>query len=438
MLRRFFHSHYVKNCIVLIAAGAAIIILSNMFKNAHITAGIAKVNDVLVPVYIGAFFAFLLCPLFNKLVRYFFGIISMRHGSYKENLAEIRSSEEETKRFRHNLFFAKFFASFICMIVIVVAIGLVAYFVMPQVIASVVGLFDNMPERLRSLSEWTSVHLANFPQISETLNEVANAGMTKMLNWAQENLLQQDVTTVATLVSQQVMEFLNALFDIFVGILISIYLLNYKEQLFAIGRKVVAGICSEKKQNEIFEFFRIINETFIGFIVGRILDAIVIGILTYIVLIIFKIPLPLLISVIVGVTNVIPFFGPFLGAIPSFCIIFLESPIKAVYFAVLILIIQQLDGNVIGPKIVGNVIGISSFWVLISVLIGGGLFGFLGMALGVPVFCVIYHYLSHFTGIRLASRKMTNETMAYMDYEPYGIQSEPLKYHEEEDSNDSL
>ena len=134
-----------------------------------------------------------------------------------------------------------------------------------------------------------------------------------------------------------------------------------------------------------------------------------------------------MLSVIVGVTNVIPFFGPFIGAIPSVFILLLENPIDALYFIVIIVIIQQLDGNVIGPKIVGNAIGIGSFWVLISVLIGGGLFGFAGMALGVPVFAVFYRYADKMMKNSLRSKEKNTHTSYYYSLEPYGLDDDEIE-----------
>ena len=176
----------------------------------------------------------------------------------------------------------------------------------------------------------------------------------------------------------------------------------------------------------LYEFASIVNETFIGFIVGRIIDSFIIGVLCFIVLKICAIPFALMISVIVGVTNIIPFFGPFIGAIPSVFILLLEDPIEAVYFVIIIIVIQQLDGNVIGPKIVGNAIGISSFWVLISVLIGGGLFGFYGMALGVPVFAVIYRYADKLTMASLRRKDKNTDTAYYFSLEPYGLEDDEV------------
>ncbi|MBR7087777.1 MAG: AI-2E family transporter, partial [Mogibacterium sp.] len=177
----------------------------------------------------------------------------------------------------------------------------------------------------------------------------------------------------------------------------------------------------------VYEFASIVNETFIGFIVGRIIDSFIIGVLTFIVLKIFAIPFALMISVIVGITNIIPFFGPFIGAIPSVFILMLERPIDALYFIIIIIVIQQIDGNIIGPRIVGNAIGISSFWVLISVLVGGGLFGFGGMALGVPVFAVIYRYVDKLTMSSLKRKQKDTTTAYYFSLEPYGLEDDEVE-----------
>ena len=183
----------------------------------------------------------------------------------------------------------------------------------------------------------------------------------------------------------------------------------------------MTATCGQKRQDRLYEFAGIVNETFVGFIVGRIIDSFIIGVLTYVVLKIVDMPFALMISVIVGVTNVIPFFGPFIGAVPSIILLLTEDPMQALYFAIIILVIQQLDGNIIGPKIVGNAIGISSFWVLIAVLVGGGLFGFMGMAFGVPVFAVIYRYVDKLTIRQLRQKEKPAETSDYYSLEAFGI-----------------
>jgi predicted PurR-regulated permease PerM len=258
------------------------------------------------------------------------------------------------------------------------------------------------------------------------VDNIANAGNSEILTWVQKYILSGDAVSIATMISNGVMTAVSYVANAFVGLLIMVYLLNYKERLFAIMRKIVNATCGQKRKAALYEFASIVNETFIGFIVGRIIDSFIIGVLTFIVLTVCKIPFALMISVIVGITNVIPFFGPFIGAIPSVFILMLERPIYAFYFVIIILIIQQIDGNIIGPKIVGNAIGISSFWVLISVLVGGGLFGFAGMALGVPVFAVIYRYIDKITTARLKHKEKDTTTAYYFSLEPYGLEDDEV------------
>ena len=156
------------------------------------------------------------------------------------------------------------------------------------------------------------------------------------------------------------------------------------------------------------------SDTFGKFLSGKILDSLIIGILTFVILTIFKMPYTLLVSVIVGITNIIPFFGPFIGAIPSVIIILFVSPIKALWFLLIILVIQQIDGNIIGPKILGDSIGISAFWILFSILVAGKFLGLVGMVIGVPLFAVIYSIIKEVVESQLDKKGMKTKTEDYM------------------------
>ena len=258
------------------------------------------------------------------------------------------------------------------------------------------------------------------------MDNVANAGTSDIIRWAREHILEGNAVSIANMVTSGVTTAVTYVFNAVIGLLIMVYLLNCKERLFAICRKIVAATCGQKRKDRLYEFADIVNETFIGFIVGRIIDSFIIGVITYVALRIFNIPFAVMISMIVGVTNVIPFFGPFIGAVPSIILLMLEDPKSALYFAIIIIVIQQLDGNVIGPKVVGNAIGISSFWVLIAVLVGGGLFGFAGMAFGVPVFAVIYRYIDKITTRSLKNKDKATDTSDYFSLEPYGIDDDEV------------
>lgn len=428
MLRKFVKSPYVKASIAVIVSGSILIMLSNVLNKTKFTAGIAIVNKTLMPVYIGVFLAFLLCPIYNRLVKEIYTRLkALRSEPLQTPVIMCKGqkppkSPDKISTMRKNLVIAKVAATVVSMFILIGFIAVVAYFALPQIIKSVINLVNTMPERLSEFSAWSGEHLERFPQIKKWINDGANAGTSQIIKWLQENAFKENFQDIAALVSAQIMKVIIASMNFFIGILISIYLLNYKETIFADTRKIIAATCSEQKARNLYEFQKIINETFIGYIVGRILDAIVIGILTYVCMTIFRMPLAPLIAVIVGVTNIIPFFGPFMGAIPSFCLLMLENPIQALYFIILILVIQQLDGNIIGPKIVGNAIGISSFWVLIAVLVGGGLFGFLGMALGVPVFAVFYRYAGKLTNSRLRKLDKIVDVRSYTDYAKFGVE----------------
>lgn len=437
-MRNIWKSTYVKATIAFVVAGTLLLFINNGMKNANTIGIFSKINDTLIPVYIGIFVAFLMCPLYNRIVKYMyrrlkesddkgpFVKIPMRMDVGKKRPGDTKKTLEH----RSYLILSKTIATLTCTIVIFGSMALLGYFILPEVMKSVVNLISTMPSRMDSFSKWTEVHWTKFPAAVETVRKIADASSSEVIKWLKENILNGKGEDIFTSVSGQAISILGSVFDAFIGVLIAIYLLNYKERLFAIGRKIVSATCQNRRANNIYEFFAIINETFIGFMVGRILDAIVIGVLTYLGMLVIGVQMPLLISVIIGVTNIIPFFGPFIGAIPSFCLIFLSDPVKAVYFLILIFIIQQIDGNVIGPKIVGDAIGIGSFWVLLSVLIGGGLFGFIGMALGVPCFAVIYRYMAKMTNKKLESKDLEIDTEKYMDYEKFGVKSEEMENHE--------
>ena len=431
MFKKFKDSPYTKAALTILICGALLIIFNSWISKNRISIGFENINKTLAPVYIGVVFAFILCPVYNACVKWCYG--HMLAGTRRKGFSigamivheegELTADKSEKRRI---LSAARIIASLVCIILVVGLIGLFIYFVVPQVVASGVNLVNTLPQRLNSLSNWCEEHLSHFPMVAVWVNNLANAENQEIIEWIQEHILSGNAASIASMVSTGVVTAVKYVANAVIGLLIMVYLLNYKERLFAITRKLVNATCSQARKARLYEFASVVNETFIGFIVGRIIDSFIIGVLTYIVLKICDIPFALMISVIVGVTNVIPFFGPFIGAVPSVFILLLEDPMSALYFIIIIVIIQQLDGNVIGPKIVGNAIGISSFWVLISVLVGGGLFGFAGMALGVPVFAVIYRYVDKLTIKSLKRKEKNTSTSYYFSLEPYGLEDDEV------------
>ena len=427
MFRKFKESPYAKAALLILVCGGLLIVFNNWITKNRISIGFENINSTLAPIYIGGILAFILCPVYNACVKWCYQ--RMLTGAKKKGFSigamlvqEDGDIEVDKKEKRNILGASRAVATLVCTVVVVGLAGLFVYFVVPQVVASAVNLVNTMPQRLNAFSSWCNIHLSHFPFIAVWVDNLANAENSEIMQWIQEHILSGNAASIASTVSNGVIMAVKYVANAFIGLLIMIYLLNYKERLFAITRKMINATCSQKRKASLYEFANIVNETFIGFIVGRIIDSFIIGVLTFIVLKICAMPFALMLSVIVGVTNVIPFFGPFIGAIPSVFILLLENPIDALYFIIIIIIIQQLDGNVIGPKIVGNALGISSFWVLISVLIGGGLFGFPGMALGVPVFAVFYKYAEKMMINNLKRKEKNTHTEYYYSLEPYGLE----------------
>lgn len=443
MFRKFRESPYFKAGLMILVCGGILIMFHNWVTNTHFSVGFETLGQTLAPILIGGVFAFILCPVYNSCVKH--GYRKILEGAKRKGFSigamivhdegELEVDKAERRRI---MTAARAFASAVCVIIVVGLVGLFVYFVVPQVVASGLNLANTMPQRLSALSNWCDEHFARFPMIAVWVDNIANAENNEILAWIQEHILSEHAVSIATMISNGVVTAVKYVANAVIGLLIMIYLLNYKERLFAIMRKLVNATCGQKRKASLYEFANIVNETFIGFIVGRIIDSFIIGVLTFIVLKICMIPFALMISVIVGITNIIPFFGPFIGAIPSVFILMLEEPIDALYFVIIIIIIQQIDGNIIGPKIVGNAIGISSFWVLVSVLIGGGLFGFAGMALGVPVFAVVYRYIDKITMNSLKRKEKRTDTAYYFSLEPYGLEDDEMELEPEANKESSI
>ena len=285
--------------------------------------------------------------------------------------------------------------------------------VIPEVIRSIQNAVAALPENMRNLSIWVSQVLENNPE-AET---IAINSLNRLSEWAQ-GVLEPNLDKILGILgnlSLGVISLLVWLKNLLIGVIVMIYLLNIKDQFVALAKKITYGLFSVEWANRIVREARFIHKVFGGFIIGKIVDSLIIGIMCFVCLSFMKMPYTLLVSVIVGVTNVIPFFGPFIGAIPSAFLILLVSPIQCLYFLIFILLLQQFDGNILGPKILGDSTGVSSFWVLFSILLFGGLFGFVGMIIGVPTFAVIYRLTGDFINSKLKKRKLSVRTEDYQE-----------------------
>jgi len=283
-------------------------------------------------------------------------------------------------------------------------------FLIPQLYQSVVTLIANMQGYYNTVYDWGMQLLDRNPRIAAVVSDGINEYWDEVRRWFTNTFLPQAQQTI-TMLTSGVLSVLIFFKNLFIGVMVSIYLLALKEKFAAGGKRLLYGWVSERGYRHTLRALRKADAIFSGFVRGKLLDSLIIGILCFIGATILKLPYAPLVSVVVGVTNIIPFFGPFLGAIPSGFLILLVSPLKCLYFAVFILVLQQLDGNVIGPKILGGSTDLPSFWVIVAILIGGGFFGVAGMFLGVPVFACFYAAVGYFTRKRLAGKGVTSDEM---------------------------
>lgn len=280
-------------------------------------------------------------------------------------------------------------------------------FVLPQLIDSVVGLVNNIPQYVNDVSKYTNELIGNVnlqPEYIALINEKLGEAI---------NYIITTISNLLPVIANFVISTTSSVLNIIIGIIVSIYILIDKEKFIALSKKVTYALCSKERAKFVLNLANKSNMTFSKFIGGKILDSVIIGILTFIILTIFKMPYVLLISVIIGVTNIIPFFGPFIGGIPSAIIILFASPIQALWFIIIIIVIQQIDGNIIGPKILGDSIGISAFWILFSIMVAGEILGFVGMVIGVPLFAVIYSLFKDFINEKLKSKGLKTDIKEY-------------------------
>ncbi len=297
---------------------------------------------------------------------------------------------------------------------IVAALIVYAFFSMllPQLYDSVVGIVNHAEDYYKSIDRWVTNILEDNPEFRSYVDTALNKIYDFVNNWITTTFL-QDVQKLLTTLTSSVVSVVKSLMNLLIGLVASVYILWSKDTFHAQAKKITVALFPEKRADHLFYLGRNIYRVFNGFVIGKIVDSAIIGALCYIGLLVLKMPYPTLVATVIGVTNVIPFFGPIIGLVPCAFLILLVNPLQAFYFVIFILVLQQIDGNVIGPKILGNTIGISGFWVLASITIAASLFGFAGMILGVPVFAIIYLLISDSVNNKLRKKQLTTDTNAY-------------------------
>ena len=392
---RFEEKHIKWGLTAFLVVLCSIIVFFAIYRLRDVSEVINVILAILTPFIYGLVMAYLLCPIYNFTVRSIYAL---------------------TKRVNVNiprpLTVSKAVASLVSIIVLLVVITGILWMIIPGLVESIANIIQLLPDSMDSLRSWLDIKLVGWPEAQAVLNGWINNFTENAIAFVTERLL-PEYSSIAAGISEGVMGVFNVVKNFFLGIIICVYFLNSKENFAAQMKKIIMAVFSRKAADEIVQGAHFTNRTFGGFINGQIIDSFIIGLICFIVMTLFGWEYTLLISCIIGITNIIPFFGPFIGAIPSALLLLMVDTRQCIYFVIFIIILQQFDGNILIPKIQGSSTGLASFWVLFAVLVGGGLFGFIGMVIGIPMFAVIYAYVSRAINNRLEKRGLATDLAEY-------------------------
>lgn len=348
---------------------------------------------ILSPILIGAFFAYLMNPV-EKYLRALF-------------LRTLGRTKLKPKRVRS---LSRLFSIVLSTLLLLLCIYAIIAMIVPSIISSLEDLLQ--PERLelyyKTVDEW----ITNTFKGSE-LEKWFDTDVDSFLQIVVDTLKKIDLGALFSGLTSSVYSVISGVADFLIGIVAAVYILIYKESLCAQSKKLCVALFKPRVADGFFRLARRTNTVFGHYVLGTIIDMLFVMIVTYIAMLLMGMPYAPLISVIIGVTNIIPFFGPFLGWIPSALLLLVDNPLNALYFSIFILVLQQIEGNIISNRILGGRLGISDLWVLVAILLFGGIFGFAGMLLGVPVFALIYMLISDAVNRRLEKRHYPTLTEEY-------------------------
>lgn len=375
-------------CIITFAVCLAMVLVCVCFP--AISGYIQKFFKVIAPIIWGIVIAYICNPIMKFIERYLKKVIE-RKKPHKKLVRTIS-------------------VGISMLLLVAILIGLLSVVII-QVSDSVVEILNSIPRYIRQLEELVVKLLGDYPEVVEQIESQLDTIQPKLIEFA--NNIIPKLGDLSLKVKDGAIEFVAALKDFIIGFIVALYLLFSKETFVAQGRKITYALFPKNFSKNILRVCSKANSTLSGFLSGKLLDSFIIGAACFIVMTIFKWQFATLISVIIGVTNIIPFFGPFIGAIPSALLLLMAAPKQVIPFVIFVIILQQVDGNILGPKILGDSTGLTPFWVMFAIFVGGGLFGFAGMLLGVPVFAVIYAMFSEFIAYLLKKRKLSHRTVDY-------------------------
>ena len=369
------------------------------FKSIYLFFG--KILYVLEPILYGLIMTFVMLPFYNNiqlvLNRYFI--------EDKKRKTDINTLKVKKRAIK---FLATFLSVFLWLFIIFGILSLI----LPELYKSVYALINNLP-----------IYMVKFEQIVQNFEFIENRDsllniVETIVNSSRDFLQNKIIPNIDNLLSNfysGVITVIRFFFNIVIGLIVMIYMFNLKDKLALQSKKFVYAVFDKNIAENVIEECKYVYKVFVDFFMGKIIDSLIIFVITLIFMHIFNFPYALLVSLLIGITNIIPFFGPFIGGGISFILVVLINPIKGLYLLLFVIVIQQFDGNILGPRILGRKIGIESFYVLVSILIFGGLFGFAGMIIAVPLWVVLARLLSRFIDNLLINKKMSTDYKAYME-----------------------
>ena len=399
--------YYYKGLAVFLTVAMCILFFFVVFRLEELGHYVKMVVNILMPFIYGAVIAYLLTPV-CKVIQ-----------TYLEDKTQLQRRPPEKAKKLKSLF--KGISILLSILLFCLIIYALIAMLVPQLVNSVILLVDAMPGYIQTASIWLEKLVEDNPVMLRYVEQYSTDIMDYVQNFAKTSLL-PNINNIITGVSASLLTMIGVAKNLIIGLIVAVYFLNSRELFCCQARLMTHAIFRDREMTEeekaagkeqkaewIIRETNVLNEYLGGFVKGKLLDSLIIGLICMIFTAVVKMPYAVLVSVIIGVTNIIPFFGPFIGAIPTALLILMVSPIQCVYFVVFIIVLQQFDGNILGPKILGNTTQLSSFWVLFAILLFGGVFGIVGMIVGVPIFGFVYHLIRDWMHDRLGIRKATKE-----------------------------
>lgn len=365
-----------------------------LFKFEMVKNLLINIATILRPIIAGLVIAYMLNPIVKN--------VDKKLLPYMERKMESEKAKKTVRTIGISL----------SMLFLVLLVYALCAMMLPELYRSIRNLVYSLPRQINNAIDAINNFEVKSPELNNVIGNVINEGTEMIQDWFRNDMMAQ-INDFMSGLTIGVVNIFSAVFDILIGLIVAVYVLNSKDSFSSHCKKMTYAFLPIDKANLLLHITSKSNEMFSGFIIGKIIDSVIIGVICFVSLSILNMPYTLLVSVIVGVTNIIPFFGPFIGAIPSSILILLDDPLKGVYFIIFVVLLQQLDGNIIGPKILGDSTGLSSFWVITAILFCGGLFGVPGMIVGVPLFAVIFYVFEMITSEKLKEKKLPTEAGAY-------------------------